>query len=312
MTMLDAQHSPYIRPAKAGRAKRRRWLGLTIAFLIVLALDFWAFYPGPVVRTYPVTSDKIPQGSVCIVQISDLHSHIYGSDQQPLIDLIAAQQPDIIALTGDILDDREPDTGTALLLKGIRDIAPVYYVSGNHEYWSGRYDDMRALLESCGVTVLDNRWEELSVNGVTLRLCGVDDPMMFEYTDDPQYLALSGGSENERDNTRALLDSRFSALDDSAFNVLLAHRAELIGLYLEYGFDLILSGHTHGGQIRIPPFINGLFAPNQGFFPQYGGGRYDFDSGQTLIISRGLSFAAYVPRVFNPPEVVVVDIRANV
>jgi len=312
MTIPSAQHSPYARPADAGRAKRRRWLGLTVALPAILALGFWAFYLGLVVRTYPVTSDKIPQGSVCIVQISDLHSHIYGSDQQPLIDLIAAQQPDIIALTGDILDDREPDTGTALLLKGIRDIAPVYYVSGNHEYWSGRYDDMRALLESCGVTVLDNRWEELSVNGVTLRLCGVDDPMMFEYTDDPQYLALSGGSENERDNTRALLDSRFSALDDSAFNVLLAHRAELIDLYLEYGFDLILSGHTHGGQIRIPPFINGLFAPNQGFFPQYGGGRYDFDSGQTLIISRGLSFAAYVPRVFNPPEVVVVDIRANV
>jgi len=86
--------------------------------------------------------------------------------------------------------------------------------------------------------------------------------MMFEYTDAPEYLALSGGSHNERDNTRALLESRFSGLDDSALNVLLAHRAELIDLYFEYGFDLILSGHTHGGQIRIPPFVNGLFAPN--------------------------------------------------
>jgi predicted MPP superfamily phosphohydrolase len=312
MTLQSAQHLSHTRPAEAGRAKRRRWLRLTVALPVVLALGFWAFYSGLVVRTYPVISDKIPQGSVRIVQISDLHSHIYGSDQQPLIDLVAAQQPDIIALTGDIMDEKQPDIGAVLLLEGIRDIAPVYYVSGNHEYWSGRYDVIRALLEGYGVTVLDNRWEDLSVNGVTLRLCGVDDPMMFEYTEDPIHLALSGGSENERDNTRALLGSRFSGLDGDALGVLLAHRAELVDLYLEYGFDLILSGHTHGGQIRLPLVANGLFAPNQGVFPRYGGGRYDFESEQTLIISRGLSFTAYVPRVFNPPEVVVVDIRANV
>jgi len=312
MTMLSAQRSPYTRPAKAGCAKRRRWLRLAVALPVVLALGFWAFYSGLTVRTYLVSSGKVPEGSVRIVQISDLHSHIYSKDQQPLIGLIAAQQPDIIALTGDILDDNEPDAGAMLLLEGIRDIAPVCYVSGNHEYWSGRYDAIRALLESYGVTVLDNRWEELSVNGVTLRLCGVDDPMMFEYTRDPEYLAMSGGSENERDNTRALLKSRFSGLDDSALNVLLAHRAELIDLYLQYDFDLILSGHTHGGQIRIPPVVNGLFAPNQGVFPRCGGGRYGFENGQTMIVSRGLSFNAYVPRVFNPPEVVVVDIRANV
>lgn len=309
MTMLCSQHLSYIRPVEAGYAKRRRWQRLIIALPIIMALAFWAFYSGLTVRTYPVKSGKVG-ASVCIVQISDLHSHIYGygGGQQPLIDLIAAQQPDIIALTGDILDDKEPDTGTILLLDGLRGIAPVYYVSGNHEYWSGRYDDIRTLLESCGVTVLDNRWEELVISGVTLRLCGVDDPMMFEYTGDPEYLSMSGGSENERDNTRALLDSRFSGLDDGALSVLLAHRAELIDLYLQYNFDLILSGHTHGGQIRIPLVMNGLFAPNQGFFPWYGGGRYDFESGQTLIVSRGLSFNSYVPRVFNPPEVVVADI----
>ena len=157
MTIPSAQHSPYARPADAGRAKRRRWLGLTVALPAILALGFWAFYLGLVVRTYPVTSDKIPQGSVRIVQISDLHSHIYGSDQQPLIDLIAAQQPDIIALTGDIKDEKQSDAGAMLLPEGLRDMAPVYYVLGNHEYWSGRYDAIRALLESCGVTVLDNR-----------------------------------------------------------------------------------------------------------------------------------------------------------
>jgi predicted MPP superfamily phosphohydrolase len=309
MTIKEAPRSKP-RSVQAGCVRRRKWPWFVPALCALAALAFLAFYSGLTVRTYSVKSDKVSEGGVRFVQISDLHSHIYGEDQQPLIDLIEAQQPDIIALTGDILDDRQPDTGTILLLEGIRHIAPVYYVSGNHEYWSGRCGGMCALLESYGVTVLDNRWEELVVNGVTLRLGGVDDPMMFEYTDDPQYLSISDGSENERDNTRALLKSRFSGLDDGAFNVLLAHRAELIDLYLEHNFDLILSGHTHGGQLRIPPVINGLFAPDQGFFPRYGGGRYDFDGGQTLIVSRGLSFHAYVPRVFNPPEVVVADISA--
>jgi predicted MPP superfamily phosphohydrolase len=290
-----------------GTVKKRVLLRLAIILPLVSALVFWALYSGLTVREYTIVSEKISSGSVRIVQISDLHSHIYGEDQQPLIDLINAQKPDIIALTGDILDDEEPDDGTIKLLNGIQNTAPIYYVSGNHEYWSDRYDDIETLIKSYGITVLENEWVEINVDGVALCLCGVDDPMLFEYTDDPAYLELSGGSENERDNMRALLKDRFFALDDSTYNVLLAHRPELIDLYLQYNFDLILSGHTHGGQIRIPP-INGLFAPNQGFFPEYAGGRYDFDDEKTLVVSRGLSFNQYIPRVFNPPEVVVVDI----
>jgi len=308
--MFNFEYSTHIGPVKTERERRRIWLRLAIALPAAAALVFWALYAGITIREYPIGSGKIASGNVRIVQISDLHSHVYGDAQQPLIDIIKAQQPDIIVLTGDILDDEEPDTGTVLLLDGIRDVAPIYYISGNHEYWSGGYDDIKALIESYDITVLENEWKDVTVNGVALRLCGVDDPMLFEYTDDAAYLALSGGSENERENMRALLDDRFPGLDNSAYNVLLAHRPELIDLYLQYDFDLILSGHTHGGQIRIPP-INGLFAPNQGFCPNYGGGRYDFDGGKTLIVSRGLSFNQIVPRVFNPPEVVVVDIAGS-
>ena len=109
-------------------------------------------------------------------------------------------------------------------------------------------------------------------------------------------------------NEEELFRQRFADMDEGVFNLLLAHRPELIDLYGQYGFDLILSGHTHGGQIRVPLLINGLFAPDQGWFPKYAGGRYDIED-TTLIVSRGLSFNDLVPRVFNPPEVLVIDIK---
>lgn len=270
---------------------------------MLAALIVCAFYNGLTLRRYVVSSDKIDRSScIRIVEIADLHSHIYGKDQQPLISLIKAQQPDIIALVGDIVDDNDSDTGAWLFFEGIKDIAPVYYVSGNHEYWSGRYDEIRDKVESYGVTVLNNESRQISVNGVRLCISGVDDPELFKYTDDAEYLSI--GSEEE------LFRQRFSDMDGSVFNILLAHRPELIDTYLPYGFDLILSGHTHGGQVRVPLLLNGLFAPSQGWFPKYAGGLYDFD-GKTMIVSRGLGFNARVPRIFNPPEVVVVDVTGG-
>ncbi len=283
------------KPTKTRRLLRRAAMAAVLA-----ALTVWAFYIGLTLRTYEVVTDKIPEGqSVRIVAVTDLHSHIYGESQKPLIDMIKAQQPDIIALVGDIADDDEPDDGTHLLLAGIRDIAPAYYVSGNHEYWSDSYDGIKSMMESYGVMVLDNESEDIIVKGVRLSISGVDDPNMFDYTEEAEYLAMGDMEE--------LFRQRFADMDNGVFNVLLAHRPELIDLYRQYSFDMILSGHTHGGQIRVPLLINGLFAPDQGWFPKYAGGRYDF-GGKTLIVSRGLSFNGLVPRMFNPPEVVVVDI----
>ena len=279
---------------KDQRKPRRR-----IVAAIIAVLTIWAFYPGLALRSYQLRSKKIPNGFVRIVCIADLHSHIYGQNQQPLIQLIDEQKPDIIALLGDIADDKVPDSGMLSLLEGIKDTALIYYVSGNHEYWSDRYDDIKAKIESFGVTVLDNKSEDIIVNGVRMCVSGVDDPLFLEHKEFPDW----------RTDTKqaALFRRQFFDLDNSVFNVLLAHRPERIHTYLKYDFDLILAGHTHGGQVRIPLLLNGLLAPNQGFFPKYGGGRYDFD-GKSMIISRGLSFIRYVPRIFNPPEVVVVDI----
>ncbi len=285
------------------RIRKHRLLRRTIIAAVLAGLCIWAFYIGLTPRVYEIETDKIPaEKSVRIVAVTDLHSHIYGKDQQPLIDMIIKQQPDIIALVGDIADDEEPDDGTRLLLEGICEIAPMYYVSGNHEYWSDGYDDIKSMMESYGVKVLDNESEDIIVNGVRLCISGVDDPYMFDYTEDSDYLEMDGEED--------LFRQRFSDIDGSVFNVLLAHRPELIDLYQQYGFDLVLSGHTHGGQIRVPLLINGLFAPDQGWFPKYAGGRYDFDN-QTLIVSRGLAFNDLIPRIFNPPEVVVIDIEGN-
>ena len=235
--------------------------------------------------------------------VTDLHSHIFDDGQKSLVNIIREQQPDIIALVGDIVDDNVPDTGAREFLEGIRDIAPIYYVSGNHEYWSGHYDDIRAMIESYGVTVLSNESEEININGVQLYLSGVDDPEVFKYTEDAEMLDV--GSEDN------LFRQKFSDLDDNVYNILLAHRPELIDTYLQYDFDLILSGHTHGGQARIPLLLNGLFAPDQGWFPKYGGGRYDFEEDKTMIISRGLGFDERFPRVFNPPEIVTLDLQGT-
>ena len=283
------------------RIRNRRLLRRAISAAALVALCVWAFYIGLTLRTYEVKTDKLSEGrTVRIVAIADLHSHIYGKDQQLLTDMIILQKPDVIALVGDIADDEEADVGTRLLLNGIRGVAPTYYVSGNHEYWSDNYEDIKSMFESYDITVLDNESEDIIVAGVRISVSGVDDPYIFDYTEDADYLAM--GNEEE------LFRQRFADMDEGVFNLLLAHRPELIDLYGQYGFDLILSGHTHGGQIRVPLLINGLFAPDQGWFPKYAGGRYDIED-TTLIVSRGLSFNDLVPRVFNPPEVLVIDIK---
>lgn len=284
------------------KSVKKKWIIIGIILLALVILAFCALYSGLVIRRYEIKSDKMQKDAmVRIAVIADLHSHIYGEDQQPLIEMVKAQKPDLIALVGDIVDDHQPWRGTQLLLEGIKDIAPIYYVSGNHEYWSGEYESIKKMISGYGVTVLSNERRTITVRGAYLCLCGIDDPEVFEYTEDEELLAMEDKDE---------LLKRFSDLDKDTVNILMAHRPENIESYRQYNFDLVLSGHTHGGQVRIPLLINGLFAPDQGYYPKYGGGLYAFDD-MTMIISRGLAFLNEVPRVFNPPEVVLVEITGE-
>ena len=275
--------------------KRKKLIALIcIGLLIILA--FAAFYNGLVVRRYTVQTDELNVGeSFRVLLIADLHSHIYGNDQNELISLIRKQEPDAILLAGDIADDKEPFTGVVLLLEGIRDISPVYYVTGNHEFWLYDIEQTKDTFRKYGVRVLENEYEHLQAGNINIVFAGVEDPDIRLFED------FSYDWADEMGNA-------FMPLwNESGFKILLAHRPEQIEEYKKYDFDLVVSGHSHGGQIRVPLFINGLYAPDQGWFPRYAGGLYKHGT-LTHIVSRGTSNPLRIPRVFNPPELVVIDI----
>ncbi len=279
--------------------KKRKTSVFLICFGILALLLVFAFFNGLVVNTHKITTNKLhKKDSIRIVLITDLHSHIYGKNQSKLVSLIKKQKPDIIALVGDIADDVAPIEGTKQLLIGIKGLAPTYYVSGNHEYWSNDIKNIKALFNKYNVNVLENTYQNISIRNSDLIICGVDDPEVMRY-------------ENTNSNYREEIYNSFIELKDKPqYKILLAHRPELIELYKESDFDLVLSGHAHGGQVRIPFILNGLLAPNQGWFPKYAGGKYKHDS-LIHIVSRGLSFNPRLPRIFNPPELVVIDVEGE-
>jgi len=275
---------------------KKKYLGISL-IVVSIVLLICAFYNGLVVKKYIITSDKLKAGeSIRIVLIADLHSHIYGKGQNRIVSLIKKQNPDIIALAGDIADDEVPIEGTEQFLEGLRGFAPIYYVTGNHEFWSRDIKNIKDTIGKYGVIILENEYREVRVKNMEIIVGGIDDPDVARYE--------KTGFDLKRE-----MDNNFLELTDkSGFKILLAHRPELIEVYKNYSFDLVLSGHSHGGQARIPFILNGVFSPNQGWFPEYAGGEYRHDS-LTHIVSRGVSFNPRLPRIFNPPEVVVVDIE---
>jgi predicted MPP superfamily phosphohydrolase len=272
---------------------------MLIATLVLVILLISAFYNGLVLNKHKITTDKFHKNeSIRIVLITDLHSHKYGENQSKLVSLIKKQKPDIIALSGDIADDIAPIEGTKQFLIGIKGLAPTYYVTGNHEYWSNDIKNIKDTVRKYNVNILENNYEKINIRNSNIIICGVDDPEVVNY-------------EKPNFNYREEMNNAFSQLKDKPdYKILLAHRPELIDMYKESSFDLVLSGHSHGGQVRIPFILNGLLAPNQGWFPKYAGGKYEHDS-LIHIVSRGLSYNPRLPRIFNPPELVVIDIEGQ-
>lgn len=265
-------------------------LFLLAAFVLFLVCAFWN---GLTLRFYSVHTGKLTEDArLRLALLTDLHSCVYGENHRDLLDLVVEQRPDVILLGGDIVDDVNPleDALTffdALSQTGI----PVYYVSGNHDRWRPDFDSVLETIKSYGVTILEGETLAFDLPAGRVNLCGIR-----EYA--------------SAEACAAALETAFAGLDPNACNILLAHRPDYIDLYRQYPFDLVLSGHTHGGQARIPLLVNGLFAPNQGWFPEYAGGLYEV--GEThLVVSRGLSYNPRLPRVFNPPEVVILDVAGT-
>ncbi len=266
---------------------------------LIIIIFFLAFYNGLVVKKYNAISNKLSaEASIRIALITDLHSHVYGDNQTKIVSLIKQQKPDVIALAGDIADDVESIEGTKLFLEGLKGFRPIYYVTGNHEFWSNDIKNIKDTIREYDVTILENNYKQIKVKNSNIIIGGVDDPDVGIY-------------EKTNFDLQREMNTNFNKLKDkNDFKILLAHRPELIELYKKFSFDLVLSGHSHGGQVRIPFILNGLFAPNQGWFPKYAGGIYKYDS-LTHIVSRGVSYNPRLPRIFNPPEVVIIDIKGS-
>ncbi|MCL2054028.1 MAG: metallophosphoesterase [Oscillospiraceae bacterium] len=244
------------------------------------------------VKEYRLKTDKLSTGSeIRIILLTDLHNTLYGKEQKKLIHIIKAQNADLILLGGDMYRNASHGecTATRSLLEQIIKIAPVYSVMGNHEHWSGYADDIRNELNSLGIPVLENAYRQAVVNGNNLIIAGTED---------------TGFTPSVK---TAFADLK----TNDSYQILLTHYPENIESYIGYPFDLALSGHAHGGQVRIPFILNGLYSPGEGLFPKYAGGLYEH-GGLTHIVSRGLSKThPRLPRIFNRPEVVLIVIEGH-
>ena len=268
--------------------KKHRWILPVLAILVVLTLI--ALDERLILRTYTVVSPKLT-AEVRLAVVTDFHSSDNADD---VATMVASCAPDAVLLVGDLFDDdtqNRPTERTLSLMRQLSAQYPCYYVSGNHEAWTGEMDALYQQTEEAGVTVLRMSSGVLTVRGQRIALCGIPDP--YE-------MVFSGAPDTEEQLRQALED-----VDSADFTVLLAHRPELLAKYAQFPLDLVVSGHAHGGQVRIPGVLNGLYAPNQGWFPKLAGGAYTQD-GTTLIVSRGLAVRTRLPRIFNRPEVVLV------
>lgn len=281
--------------AKKRRRCRRRMLRVFgVILILIAALIAWAAIDSRNIDVTRFTVSGAPEAfsGFKIVQISDLHNAEFGTDNQKLIDILKSEAPDAIVITGDLIDARRTNTEIAeSFARRCMEIADCYYVPGNHEArLGGTYDAFESALIADGVNVLRNGSVRIRKEMDAIRIIGVDDPAFAKASD-----AITN------------LDAALEALSSDDFTILLAHRPELIDEYSKWGIDLVLSGHAHGGQIRLPG-IGGLYAPGQGFFPRYTSGNYTVGDTE-MIVSRGIGNSAFPLRVNDRPEVVIVTLK---
>jgi hypothetical protein len=240
------------------------------------------------VKEYTIIMKNLPPEfeGFTILHLTDLHSKRFGTNQQQLLELINKQQFDLIAITGDLVQRHEPEVAPAdELLVGLNS-SDIYYVRGNHEIWAG-YSELEDILNKNGVTILNNRSVKLQVENDFIQLAGVDDPSLG----------------------MARLDSALAGLTEDAPVILLAHSPAIFDEAVDKNIELILVGHTHGGQIRLP-FLGAFYIPGQGFFPEYDYGIFS-SKNTTMLINAGLGESGLPLRINMKPEIVIITLAGQ-
>ena len=272
------------------KKKLVKFIALTVLLIALCPFLYWQ-NNDLVISRYTYTSDLLSNSfdGFTIVQISDLHNACFGKDQKDLLSAISRQEPDIIVITGDLINSDDQNMENAMtFIDGAVAIAPVYFISGNHDLFTEDTCALRDQLIDAGVIVLENKVTTIqNASGDAFNLIGLS-------------------HANLADDT---LTTLCAEVDHTDLTILLAHKPQFFNEYSENDIDLVLAGHAHGGQIRLP-FIGGVFAPEQGFFPEYTAGEYQIQD-TTMIVSRGLGNSVLPFRLFNRPDIVVITLEGK-
>ena len=271
---------------------KNKKLKIILLIIFLFALFMAVGLNNRVVITHYKIFDKKVKTDFKVVFIADTHSCKYGKGQRELLGKIEKEKPDLILLGGDIIDDELPMDIGFDTIKDLSKEYPTFYVTGNHEIWSGKYEYIKEQIKSFGIEVLEGNSKEIDIKGNVVNVMGIDDP-----------------------DIGSLYDEEFKNLENinsDNLTFLIAHRPERFSEYAKLHIDYVFSGHAHGGQWRLPIILEkGVFSPNQGIFPKYTVGINKFDN-FSMIISRGLSReSSKVPRFYNPPELVVIEFKKN-
>ncbi len=288
---------------------RKKKIMIFTVLTLLLLLTVWIIWGNKALElnSYTVSHKDIPSSfdGFCIVQVSDLHNTEIGKDNKKLIEKIKEAKPDIIVITGDLIDQRRTDIYVALefTAEAVK-IAPCYYITGNHEPKAlSEYEALKSSMIEQGVCVLENDSKYIEKDGQKIRISGLNDPFFYN-KEDFTY------TENDYGYTHEYLNTELPKLaNDDCYTVLLAHRPEYFDYYVENGAELVLSGHAHGGQFRIP-FVGGVYVPSQGLFPKYDEGIFT-EGNTTMIISRGIGNSVFPFRVNNRPEILSIKLKAE-
>lgn len=324
-----------------GNAKKKSFIKLLLLIMLVCIFILFCYFQNSrlVTSFYQYKSDKLPAdfGGFRIVQISDLHNAVFGKDNELLLRKMEELNPDIIVFTGDMADSNHTDIESLILFAGQAvNIAPVYYVTGNHEYWLSKdnFDRLMSGFNEAGVNVLQNQKVRINLSSIedNTNEASMEEDDDWAKNDANESKILGMDSEEVTANVSDISDLENDScdnyiyieliglddrnldeytlsplVDDTALSVVLAHEPQKIDAYAKAKADLVLTGHAHGGQFRFP-IIGPVIAPDQGLFPKYTSGEY-FLNNTEMIVSRGLGNSVIPVRLFNYPEIVCVDIN---